>query len=248
LSFVVRPPPDIIKSYFIFGDFNMSQNSKPRSIIGPLNIYGLLALAGVVGPIILVIANLIASFSVSDYNPIRDSISSLAWTPMGWLQSIGFITVGLLVEVFTTGLLFSIHGAQGFRLGIALLVCFGFGLLLIGAFREDPVGGSHTIQGTIHTVTAAIVFSIFPIASLLIAFSIRKDTYWKGLFIHTIVVTGLASAFVIGNLFLPSKPNWLGLYERILVANTVIWIEIMAIRLLRLSLSETERLKRPNIF
>jgi hypothetical protein len=226
----------------------MSQNSKPRSIIGPLNIYGLLALAGVVGPIVLIIANLIASISVSDYNPIRESISSLAWTPLGWLQSIGFLAIGLLIEVFAAGLFFSIHGAWGFRLGIWLLVCFGFGLLLIGAFREDPIGGSHTIQGTIHTVTAAIVFSIFPIASLLIALSLRKDSYWKGLFIHTIVVTSIALAFVIGHIFLPAKPNWLGLYERILVANTVIWVEIMAIRLLRLSLSATERLKRPNIF
>jgi hypothetical protein len=226
----------------------MSQNSKPRSIIGPLNIYGLLALAGVVGPIVLIIANLIASISVSDYNPIRESISSLAWTPLGWLQSIGFLAIGVLIEVFAAGLFFSIHGAWGFRLGIWLLVCFGFGLLLIGAFREDPIGGSHTIQGTIHTVTAAIVFSIFPIASLLIALSLRKDSYWKGLFIHTIVVTSIALAFVIGHIFLPAKPNWLGLYERILVANTVIWVEIMAIRLLRLSLSATERLKRPNIF
>lgn len=93
----------------------MSQNSKPRSIIGPLNIYGLLALAGVVGPIVLIIANLIASFSVSDYNPIRDSISSLAWTPMGWLQSIGFLAIGLLVEVFAVGLLsaFMEPGASG---------------------------------------------------------------------------------------------------------------------------------------
>jgi hypothetical protein len=226
----------------------MSQNSKPRSIIGPLNIYGLLALAGVVGPIILIIANLIASFSIPDYNPIRDSISSLAWTPMGWLQSIGFLAIGLLIEVFAAGLLFSIHGTWGFRLGIGLLVCFGFGLLLIGAFREDPIGGSRTIQGTIHTVTATIVFSVFPIASLLIALSLRKDSYWKGLFIHTIVVTSIALAFVIGYLFLPAKPNWFGLYERILVANTVIWVEIMAIRLLRLSLSATERLKRPSIF
>jgi hypothetical protein len=226
----------------------MSQDSKPRTIIGPLNIYGLLALAGVVGPIVLVIANLIASLSVSDYNPIRDSISSLAWTPMGWLQSIGFLAAGLLVEVFATGLFFSIDRAKGFSLGIGLLVCFGFGLLLIGAFREDPAGGSHTIQGIIHTITAAIVFSIFPIASLLIALSLRKDSYWKGLFVHTIVVTTLATAFVIGNLFLSAKANWLGLYERILVANTVIWVEIMAIRLLRLSLSATERLKRPNIF
>ena len=226
----------------------MSQDLRPRSIIGPLNIYSFLALAGVVGPIVLITANLVATFSIPGYNPIRDSISSLAWTPIGWLQSIGFLITGLLVEVFAVGLLFSIRGARGFRLGIGLLVFFGFGLLLFGAFREDPVCGPHTLQGTIHTITAATVFSIFPIASLLIALSLRKDSYWQGLFPHTIAMTGLASAFVIGHLCLAAKLSWLGLYERILVANTAIWVEIMAIRLLRLSLSASERLKRPTIF
>ena len=221
----------------------MSQDSRPRSLIGPLNIYSMLALAGVVGPIVLVIANLIASFSVSDYSLIRDSISSLAWTPMGWLQSIGFLAIGLLVEVFVAGLLFSIRGAWGFSVGIGLLACFGFGLLLIGAFREDPVGSQHTIQGTIHTMTATIVFSIFPIASLLISLSLRKDSYWKGLFIHTIIVTSLASAFVIGYLCLSAKLSWIGLYERILVANTVIWVVIISIRCLRLSFGTSEQLK-----
>ena len=226
----------------------MSGNSRLRSIIGPLNIYSFLAVAGIVGPVVLIITNLTAAFSVSGYSLIRDSISSLAWTSMGWLQSIGFLVVGLLVEVFAAGLLFSIRGGRGFRFGIGLLVCFGFGLLMIGAFREDSTGSPHTIQGIIHGVTTAIVFSVFPIASLLIGLSLRKDPYWKGLFPHTIATTGLASAFVIGHLFLLDQLSWLGLYERVLVANIVIWVEIMAIKLLRLSLGASDRLKRPTIF
>ena len=224
----------------------MSQDSKPPSIIGPLNIYSLLALAGIIAPIVLITANLIASFSVSGYSFIYDSISSLAWTPMGWLQTISFLAAGLLIEVFIVGLLFSIRRARGFCLGIGLLVFFGFGLLIIGAFREDPTVSAHTVQGIIHTITAATVFTIFPIASLLIAFSLMKDPYWKGLFLHTVFVTGLALVLVLILLF--SKPSWLGLYERILVANAVIWVEIMAIRLLRLSMSATEKMKRIPIF
>jgi hypothetical protein len=208
----------------------MSGNSRLQSIIRPLNIYSLLALAGIVGPIVLIITNLTASFSVSDYSFINDSISSLAWTPMGWLQSIGFLVVGLLVEIFAAGLLFGIRRTRGFGLGIGLFVCFGFSLLMIGAFREDPTGSSQTIQGTIHMVTAITAFSAFPIASLLIGFSLRKDPYWKGLFRHTIVTTGLASTFVTGYLFLPDELSWLGLYERVLVANTVIWVENLPIQ------------------
>lgn len=214
----------------------MSENARPRSIIGPLNIYGVLALAGVVGPIVLIAADLVAAISAPSYNLIRDSISSLVWAPLGWLQTIGFLVIGLLVEVFVAGLLFSIRGRRGFGLGIGLLVAFGFGLLLIGAFHTDPVGGQHTIEGTIHGIASKVVFSIFPVASLLIALSLRKDTYWKRLFVHTLATSGLALALFVGWLSLPDRLSWFGLYERILVANTVIWVEIMAVRLLSLSL------------
>jgi MFS family permease len=160
---------------------------------------------------------------------------------MGWLQTIGFLTVGLLVEVFVWGLLFSIRGERGFGFGISLLVCFGFGLLLIGAFRTDPIGGQHTIEGMIHSITSRAVFLIFPIASLLIAHSLRKDSRWRGLFVYTIAMSGLALALVIGWLCLSDELSWFGLYERILVANAVVWVVIMAIRLLRLSLSAGEK-------
>ena len=80
------------------------QKSGPRSIIGPLNIYGISALAGITGPIIFISANITASFSNPVYSFIQDSISGLALTPMGWLQTIGFLVVGLLGEVFVVGL------------------------------------------------------------------------------------------------------------------------------------------------
>ncbi len=215
----------------------MYNKLRARSIPGPLNLYGILALAGVVGPFVLILADLTAAFSDPRYDPIRDSISSLALTPMGWVQTIGFLAIGLLVEVFVAGLLFNIRRGWGFELGISLLVCFGFGLLLIGAFRTDPAGATHTIEGTIHSVTATTVFWLFPIAILLLAPSLRNDPYWENIFTYTVVTSVLALALITGQVFLPAQLSWFGLYERILVANTVIWVEVIAVRLLRLSLS-----------
>jgi len=212
------------------------EKSNPRSIIGLLNVYSLLALAGIVGPIVLGVADLAAGLSEPGYNPIRDSISSLALTPMGWLQTIGFLVIGLLVEVFAAGLLFSIRGGRVFKFGIAILVWFGFELLLVGAFRTDLVGTPRTIEGTIHGAAATTVFWLFPIACLLIASSLRSSTYWKDLFVYTIVTSVLASVFMLVRLWLPVELSWFGLYERILVYNVVIWLEVMAIRLLRLSI------------
>jgi len=219
-------------------------DNESRSIIGPLNIYGILALAGIVGPLVLIVADNIAGFSAVEYNLIRNSISSLAFTPMGWVQVIGFLTIGLLVEVFVGGLLFSIRRKRGFACSIFLLICFGFGLLLIGAFRTEPAGVPHTIEGMIHLVAATTVFWLFPVALLLLAPSLRNDPNWKVVFVYTVVSSIFALSLLIGRLFLPDELSWFGLYERILVANTIVWFEVMAVRLLRLSLRRELKAKQ----
>jgi hypothetical protein len=201
-----------------------------------LNIHSALALAGMAGPLVLVVTDITAALTSPDYNLVRDSISSLALTRLGWLQTIGFLAIGLLVEIFTAGLLYSIKGVRGFRFSIGLLVFFGFALLLIGAFRTDPIGGPDTIEGTIHGLTAIGAFWIFPVAILVIAPSLRNDPAWKGLFRYTLIAGLLAIAFVITIGVLPDETSWFGLLERILVANMIIWVEVAAIKLLFLSI------------
>ena len=215
-----------------------------QHILGALGVHGVLALAGVVGPFVLILADLIAAFSEPGYNFIRDSISSLALTPMGWIQTIGFLAIGLLVEIFAAGLFLNIRGRRGFGLSIGLLACFGFGLLLIGAFRMDPVGGLRTIEGTIHRAATVAVFWLFPIAISLLSPSLRNDPYWQEMFSYTIATSVLASALVVGRLFLPAQLSWFGLYERVLVANAVIWVEVVAVRLLLLSLRRQREAKQ----
>ena len=207
-----------------------------QHVLGALDVHGILALAGVVGPFVLVLANLVAAVSEPKYNFIRDSISSLALTSMGWIQTIGFLAIGLLVEIFAAGLFLNIRGRRGFGLGIGLLACFGFGLLLIGAFRTDPVGGLHTIEGTIHGAAAVAIFWLFAIAISLLLPSLRNDPHWQEMFPYTAVTSVLASALVVGRLFLPAQLSCFGLYERVLVANAVVWVEVVAVRLLLLSL------------
>ncbi len=203
-----------------------------------LNINSAPALAGIAGPLILVVGDLAASLSTPNYSMISNSISSLALTPLGWLQTVGFLVMGLLVEVFVAGLFFNIRRARGFRLGIGLLVCLGFGLLLIGAFRMDPAGWPSTIEGTIHSATAYALSLLFPIAILLLAPSLKSDPNWKGTFVYTLVAGVLALALTMGLLWLPDRMGWFGLYQRIVVANVIIWVEVIAVHLLRLSLRQ----------
>jgi hypothetical protein len=193
-----------------------------------------LALAGILGPLVLIIADYTAAFTAPDYNIIRDSISSLALTKMGWLQTVGFLTIGLLVEIYVAGLLFNIHPRRGFQLSVGLLVLFGFGLLMTGAFHTNAAGAGRTVDGTIHGIASKTVFVIFPFAAWLISSSIKHDPRWQHLFPYT-MLTVILSFILIAVVYLANK-NWFGLLERLLVWNMIIWVEVTAIQLLRLSL------------
>jgi hypothetical protein len=205
-------------------------------ILNSLNVYSILALAGMIGPVFLGAADLAAGITSPGYNPARDSISSLALTPNGWLQTIGFLVLGLLVELFAAGLLFSIRSKRGFRFGIAILVWFGFELLLLGAFRTDPAGSVSTRDGIIHGLAAKTVFWLFPFVCLLIAKSLKYDAAWKDLYKYNYIVGALALVLTFAGIWLIDGFAWFGLYERLLVYNVIIWLEVMALRVLILSI------------
>jgi hypothetical protein len=206
-----------------------------------LNTRSFLAMAGMAGPLVLIITDIIAATSAEQYNMVRDSISSLALTPMGYVQTIGFLTIGLLVEVFTAGLLFSIRASRGFHLSIGCLVFIGFGMLLIGAFHTDPVGTPDTVEGTIHSTAASIVFWLFPAASLLMIPSFRRDFYWQNLYKYTLIAAILALVLVIIVAALEDSDSWFGLMERLLVVNMIVWVEVIAYRLFRQSINHINR-------
>jgi hypothetical protein len=201
------------------------------------NIHTALAVAGIVGPFMLSIGDLSAGLGSPGYSIVHNSISSLALTDIGWIQTIGFLALGLLVEIFTAGLLFNIkRGARWFYLGIGIFAFFGFAMLLIGAFRTDPVGVTRTIEGRIHGFMASTSFILFPIAILCLMPSIKRDPNWKYLYGYTLVAFILAVILVITIKFLPEENFLFGLLERLLVANAIIWVEVAAVNMFILSL------------
>ena len=131
-----------------------------------LDIISNLAIGGIIGSYILIIADFTAAFSQRGYSFVRDSISNLTLASMGWIQIIGFLAIGLFIELFVAGILITIPKRSGFSLGVSLLSFFGFGMLLMGAFRSDPSHVPYTTEGIIHLIASAMVFWLFPIDSM----------------------------------------------------------------------------------
>jgi hypothetical protein len=194
-----------------------------------------LALCGATGPLILVVMDLVATLTQPKYSLVHDSISALALTSMGWIQTTGFMLIGLLIEAFTAGLFLNIKRRRGFGFGIALLAFFGFGMLVLGVFHINAVGAPATFDNRIHITAAYSVLGLFPVALALMFSSVKNDPRWHALFPYTVIAAIFALAIAVGRLFLPAGFSWFGLYERVMVLNAISWVGVFAIGLLRLS-------------
>ena len=211
------------------------QELVPQAKEGMRDVGIFLALCGATGPLILVAMDLVAALTQPKYSLVHDSISALALTSVGWIQTTGFMLIGLLIEAFTAGLFLNIKRRRGFGFGIALLAFFGFGMLVLGVFHINAVGTPATFYSRIHITAAYSVLGLFPIALALMFPSIKNDPRWSALFPYTVIAAVFALAVAAGRLFLPAGFSRFGLYERIMVLNAISWLEVFAIRLLHLS-------------
>jgi hypothetical protein len=190
-----------------------------------------------VGPIVVIVGDLAASLSTPGYSLVRDTVSSLALTGIGWLQSICFLAMGLLLEIFVAGLFFNLRRARGFHAGIVLLAFEGFVLMLIATFHMDAPEAQRTTAGVIHTIASYGLGLLFPIAILSLAPSLKSTPNWKTIFVYTLIAGVLAFGLIIGAFF-TEQTGWFGLYERIIIGNALVWVEVVAIHFLRLLLRQ----------
>ena len=204
-------------------------DNRPGERIAPPKI---LAAAGVAAPIMFCSVFTIAGLIRPGYDPLRQYVSELALGPNGWLQTANFLVMGLLLIAFAVGLHHRIP--DGSRVSPALLVVAGVGFLLSGIFARDLPGTTPTMQGEVHKYASYILLAL-PLASLSIAPRLKQDPRWRALAPYS-VASGLLTLLLLPGYFwgiqAASLQPWMGLYQRILIAIPMSWLEVMAVRLL----------------
>ena len=114
-----------------------------------------LALAGIVGPIFFTVLVVVQGFLRPEYSHVKMPISALAAWPTGWIQTINFYVVGLLMMAFAVALHLGVQATRRGGTGFALLLMSGLGLVLAGVFPWHMVNGVPT-ETPAHVVGAVM--------------------------------------------------------------------------------------------
>ena len=194
------------------------------------------AFAGTVGPVLFGIILIVLTAAQYDFmigigwRPLEDPAgawpSGLALGPYGWAQVLNFVVSGLLLMLLAVGLHCTAVSGHGSRIGPILLFVAGAAMALMG-FNTDPIlrVGPRTLHGLVHD----LAFTIFVLSLLSALFflwrSLRRDAPWRGHARYTLA-TGVIATLLI---FLPGVAYYL------FIAVVLVWMEVTAIQLWRLS-------------
>lgn len=182
-------------------------------------IFQILAICGMFSPIIYTAMWIIVGSLDSDYNHIRDDISSLfaVGAPNRRLAQSFVITESILLFVFFIGLHEGINDGGGSIIGpIVLLTSSILGIMVALFFPLDEGGEFTTLRGKMH-ITLVIIMGLLSIAGM-VALWIRLQSVpkWSGFAIFSLI-SAIASLIgvIISGIFAAGK--YRGIIERIMV-------------------------------
>ena len=184
-----------------------------------MNIFQILAICGMMSPIVYTSMWILGGRLQSDYSHIRDDISSLfaVDAPNQRLMQSFIIISSVLLFVFYVGLNEGINDGGGSIVGpILFLISSVLGILVAFFFPLDAAGKIVTLRGKMHLILV-VVMGILTIAGMLALWSrLQYVTGWRIFASYSLISAIVALILVIISLiFVTSK--YRGLLERLMV-------------------------------
>jgi hypothetical protein len=164
------------------------------------------------------------------YDPVRQAVSSLVFGPFGWVQTVMFYLTG--VSLIALAVTFYLNIRPRFMVGFLVLGLLGAAFIMIGINRAAAPGTEATVSTTIHVGSSIFIAAAFPIACLLLGPILRTRGH---VFLRWYtIVAGITSLlfFFVGGAVLVLHLSFLGLFERIMLWNGQLWVELVCFQLL----------------
>ncbi|MFW9938076.1 MAG: DUF998 domain-containing protein [Candidatus Thorarchaeota archaeon] len=194
-------------------------------------LFQILAICGMLSPIIYTTMWIIIGSRQSGYNHIRDDISSLfaVGAPNRRLAQLFVITESILLFVFFIGLQDGITDGGGSIIGpVLLLISSILGILVAFFFPLDEGGEFTTYKGKMHIILV-VLMGIFAISGM-VALWIRLQfvPLWSGFAIFSLISAILSLVgVIISGIFASGK--YRGIIERIMVTPFQLFYFILAL-------------------
>ena len=142
-----------------------------------------LALGGLFGPILFILATIVSAALRTEYNHLHNFISALgaSETKNPQLMNLaGFIPSGLLIALFGISMLLYLPKSIISRIGSIFVMAFGFGMTLAGIYSCDVnCFDDVTSESIIHAKIAENMFPLVILGILLLGISFRKQVDLK---------------------------------------------------------------------
>jgi hypothetical protein len=202
-----------------------------------------LALCGILSPIIYVVTVAIGGILDPSYSQIGKTVSELVQrgAPNRDLLNALLVVYNILIIPFAVGLYFGMK--KGWIRGLvstALILTGLLGFAVTVFFPLDANGQTVTFTGMMHLVVVGLVVPCTFVFMLGFWNSARKDVRWGKLALFSIavfvvtLVSGVATAAFVNS-------DFRGLLERITIGSTLLWIEVLAIKLYLISKTKFEQ-------
>lgn len=200
------------------------------------------AVAGILAPIIYFTMVIGLGLLEPGFNQ-RTMMMSVLGGVEGWRGTIfnsGLIVNGILLIAFGFGLRRVMDKRKGTRFGLILLVVAAVGLIGSSYFHCD-VGCVNVIdepdfRGQMHMLFAFFAGISLAFAPLPFFFAMKGDTRWqryRGVTMAAVILSNIPGITMWITLFTTRLPEWEGLIQRLGLAFPLLWVEVIAIAMLR---------------
>jgi hypothetical protein len=182
-----------------------------------MNIYQIVAICGMLSPIVYTAMWILGGIIQSDYSHIRDDISSLfaVDAPNQRLFQAFIITSSVLLFIFYLGLHGGIPSGQGSIIGPTLFLASSvLGILVATLFPLDAGGEFITLRGKMHLVLVATMGILTMVGMVVLWIRLASVEGWNA-FAWYSLISAIVSFILMGMATIFAKGNYRGLIERL---------------------------------
>ena len=200
-----------------------------------------LALCGILGPIIYILALVIGNILDPSYSQIGKTVSELIeqGAPNRDLLNSIFIVYNILLIPFALGMYYNLKkGWARNVIFIALVINGVLGVAWTLFFPLDVGGKSISMTGQLHLIVGALVVPLIFALELSFWRSARKDSCWQGYGKFSLIIFAITLVFGFTTVAFVNS-DYRGLLERITTGSFLFWVDVLALRLYSLSNQKT---------